>query len=118
MAVLIFKLRSVPEDEAHEVRELLSDNDIDYYETTAGAFSISMPGLWLKSEDQQKKAKQLIDEYQKLRHQKAREEYERGAGKTFMDMFQEAPVRYISAILAILLICYFMITIFINLSKS
>ena len=38
MAVLIFKLRYVPEDEAHEIRELLGDNNIDFYETTAGVF--------------------------------------------------------------------------------
>ncbi len=116
MAVLIFKLRSVPEDEAHEVRELLSDNDIDFYETTAGVFSISMPGLWLKNEDQLQKARQLIDDYQQVRQNKAQEEYNlrqrQGTARTFMDMFKENPAHYISYILAIILICYFMIFLF------
>ena len=112
MAVLIFKLRYVPDDEAHEVRELLIDNEIDYYETSAGFFGISMPGLWLKNEDQLQKAKQLIDEYQQLRQKKAREDYEQGDARTFLDMFKEAPVSYISYILAIILICYFMIALF------
>ena len=116
MAVLIFKLRYVPEDEAHEVRELLSDNDIDFYETSAGAFGISMPGLWLKNEEQLHKARQLIDEYQQLRQDRARKDYElsqrQGTARTFMDMFKEAPVRYISYILAIIFICYFMIFLF------
>ena len=116
MAVLIFKLRYVPEDEAHEVRELLSDNDIDFYETTAGVFNISMPGLWLKNEEQLQKARKLIDEYQQSRQDRVRKDYElrqrQGSARTFMDMFKEAPVSYISYILAIILICYFMISLF------
>ena len=115
MAVLIFKLRYVPEDEAHEIRELLSDNDIDFYETSAGAFGISMPGLWLKNEEQLQKARQLIDAYQQLRQKRAREDYEQGAARTFMDLFNEAPARYISFILIIILICYFMIFLFFNI---
>lgn len=106
----------MPEDEAHEVRELLSDNDIDFYETTAGVFNISMPGLWLKNEEQLHKARQLIDEYQQSRQDRVRKEYElrqeQGKARTFMDMFKEAPVSYISYILAIILICYFMISLF------
>ena len=115
MAVLIFKLRYVPDDEAHEVRELLIDNEIDYYETSAGAFGISMPGLWLINEEQLEKARQLIDEYQHLRQKKAREDYEQGTSRTFIDMFKDAPVRYISIVLAINLLCYFMIFLFFNL---
>ena len=75
MAVLIFKLRYVPDDEAQEIRELLSENDIDFYETSPGILGFSMPGLWLKNEDQAAKARQLIEEYQQLRQKKAREEY-------------------------------------------
>jgi hypothetical protein len=45
----------VPDDEAHEIRELLIDNDIDFYETSVGVFGISMPGLWLKNEEQLQK---------------------------------------------------------------
>ena len=115
MAVLIFKLRFVPEDEAHEIRVLLSNNNIDFYETSAGVFGVSMPGLWLKNEEQLQKARQLIDEYQQLRQKRAREDYEQGTAKTFMDMFKEAPVRYISFVLAIILVCYFMIFAFVNL---
>ncbi len=118
MAVLIFKLRYVPDDEAHDVRELLSDNDIDFYETTAGIFGISMPGLWLKNEDQLKQARQLIDEYQQQRHDRAREEYEirqrEGTARTFFDMFKESPVRYISLVLIIILLCYLLIFSFFN----
>lgn len=119
MAVLIFKLRHVPEDEAQEIRQLLHDNHIDFYETSAGVFNISMPGLWLKNEDQLEKARQLIDEYQQLRHNRARDEYAlhlaQGTARTFWDMFKEAPVRYITILLAILLICYLMIFAFFHI---
>ena len=114
MAILIFKLRYVPEDEAHEVRKLLFDNGIDFYETSAGVFGISMPGLWLNNEKQLEKARQLIDEYQQLRQERARQEYEQGNGRSFLDMFKEAPFRYISFILVIILLCYLMIFTFYN----
>ena len=121
MAVLIFKLRYVPDDEAQDIRELLSGNDIDYYETSAGVFGISVPGLWLKSKDQVEIARQLIDDYQKVRQNEAREEYNlkqrQGTARTFMDILKENPARYISSILAIILICYFMIIIFISLAE-
>ena len=119
MAVLIFRLRNVPDDEAQDIRELLSENDIDFYETSAGIFGFSMPGIWLQHDDQAEKARQLIEEYQQLRQKKAREEYQsrqrQGTARTFMDMFKEDPVRYINYILAIILICYFMIVLFFNL---
>ena len=114
MAVLIFKLRNVPDDEAQDVRELLSENNIDYYETSAGLLGFSMPGLWLKHGEQAEKARQLIDDYQQSRQHKAQEEY-RLSQRTIIDMFREDPFRYISYILAILLIGYFMIFLFANL---
>lgn len=113
MAILLFKLRHVPDDEAHEVRDLLSEKNISYYETTAGAFGISMPGLWLKNDDQEEKARQIIDEYQQQRQSKIREEY-RINQRTFIDMLKEYPARYISIVIAIILICYFMIFSFYN----
>jgi len=106
MAVLIFKLRYVPLDEVVEVRDLLSENDINFYETSAGVLGISMPGLWVKDEDQADKAKQLIDEYQTLRQKKAKEEH-RLIQRTYVDMFKEAPIRFLSIILAIALIGFF-----------
>ena len=114
MAVLIFKLSYVPDDEAQDIRELLSENDIDFYETSAGILGFSMPGLWLRNRDQEEKARQLIDEYQQWRQTKVREEY-RSRQRTVMDMFKESPVRYIGIILAIALIGYFMITAFFSL---
>jgi len=114
MAVLIFKLRHVPDDEAQDIRELLLDNNIEYHETSAGLLGISMPGLWVINEEQVDKARELIDVYQQLRQKRVQEEY-RLNNRTSSDMFKENPVRYLASILAIILICYFMVYLFIKL---
>ena len=118
---MLFKLRFVPEDEAQDIRELLADNEIDYYETSAGVMGISMPALWLKSESQLETAKQLIEDYQQQRAHKARDEYnnqkKEGTNKSILDLFKEDPGRFIGYSLAIIAIIYFSVALFINLGK-
>ncbi|MGD8783935.1 MAG: DUF6164 family protein [Thioalkalispiraceae bacterium] len=120
MAVIIFKLRFVPEDEAQDVRELLSENKIDYYETSAGIFGISMPALWLKDESQLEKARELIEEYQQVRQSRAQKEYQQqkqtGSARTLLDIFKEDPMRFIGYLLAIALVIYFTVFLFMALS--
>lgn len=114
MAVLIFNLRHVPDDEAQDVRELLLDNNIEFHETSAGFLSMSVPGLWVVNEEQVEEARHLIDEYQQLRQKRVREEY-RLKKRTSMDMFKENPVRYSGSILVIILLCYFIVYLFAKL---
>ena len=106
MPELIFKLRNVPDDEVAEVHQLLKDNHIDYYETSAGNWGISMPALWLKDDKQLDQARQLLADYQQQRAKRAREAYEKlkaeGKHRTLLDEFKEHPIR---------LIIYFAITI-------
>ena len=64
MSRILFKLRGVPEDEIKEVIALLDENRVDYYETDAGNWGISMPALWLKDENDYPKARELLDNYQ------------------------------------------------------
>ena len=64
MAKLIFKLKSVSYDEADDIKNLLTENKIEFYESPAGNWEISMHALWLSDEGQYTQAKQLIDEYQ------------------------------------------------------
>ena len=45
MSKLLFRLRHVPEDEAEEVRALLEQNSIEFFETFAGNWGISLPAL-------------------------------------------------------------------------
>jgi len=111
MPILLFKLRHVPDDEAEEVRELLQQHDIDFYETTAGTWGISLPALWLHDESQQAKAKQVIEDYQQQRAQKAQQIYaeqcEQGKQRTLWTLIQESPAKFFAALLAILFMLYF-----------
>ena len=64
MSKLVFRLRNVPEDEAQDVREILENNDIGYFETAAGNWGISLPAIWINETEEFEQARQLIDEYQ------------------------------------------------------
>jgi hypothetical protein len=83
MAQLLFRLRHVPEDEADEIRALLHDNDIDFYETSAGNWGISMPAIWLHKDDDYGLAISILSAYQRERSERIRQEYEaaRAAGR-------------------------------------
>ena len=121
MAVILFKLRNVPEDEAQDIRDILEQHDIDYYETSAGIFGFSMPAIWLKDESQLETASCLIEDYQQQRLLHAHEEYARqqldGKARTIFDIFKEAPLRYIGYILTIALVVYFTVILFIQLGN-
>jgi len=60
MATLVFRLKYVPDEEADEVRQLLTDHDIPFYETSAGRWQVSMAGLWVKDKEQALQARTLI----------------------------------------------------------
>lgn len=121
MAIMLFKLRFVPEDEAQDIRDLLTDNEIDYYETSAGVMGISMPAIWLKNESQLGIARQLIDDYQEQRANKAQDKYnsqkQDGTNKTILDLFKEDPGRFVGYSLAIIVLVYFSVILFVNLGK-
>lgn len=119
MSKLLFKLSSVPDDEAQDIRDLLIEHEIDFYETSAGILGFSMPAIWLKDEAQLAKAVSLIDEYQNQRQGSAREDYQHrldsGESRTIMDMFKESPRQFIGYLLTIAMVIYFSIILFINL---
>jgi len=75
MALLLFSLRNVPDDEADDVRDVLSENEISVYETHAGNWGISMPAIWLADESQLEQARALINDYQEERQQVLQSEY-------------------------------------------
>ncbi len=110
MSVKLFKLRNVPDDEAEDVRQLLVDHDIDFYETYAGGWGISMPAIWLQDASHLAQAKVLIDKYQKERTAQARSVHEQlkkeGKQKTVMDKLGENPVQAILLFFLSLFIFY------------
>ncbi len=67
MAVKLFRLRHVPEDELEEIRALLLEHDVAFYETTAGGWGISEAAIWLHDPEQLESAKALLERYQQER---------------------------------------------------
>ena len=77
MSKILFRLNGVSEDEIEDVRELLTEHDIDFYETPPGNWGISMPAIWVKEEEQFDKAKALLDAYQSERSMRVKNEMNR-----------------------------------------
>lgn len=121
MPVKLFSLHNVPDDEAEEVRELLRSNAIDFYETPAGNWGVSVPYLWLHDENQLAQAKALIVDYQKERLIRVREEYEQlgrmGRHRTIGDVIRENPLRFVVYVAAIAAVLYFSTKPFIDIGK-
>ncbi|HHO59107.1 MAG TPA: hypothetical protein ENJ64_02610 [Thiotrichales bacterium] len=111
MSALVFKLRNVPEDEATDIRELLSRNNIDYYETSAGNWGASLPAIWVKDRTQSKHAIALIEQYEDERAQQARQDYlqQKAAGnsRTLLDVILHEPLRLLAYAAVIAFILYF-----------
>jgi len=111
-------MRYVPEDEAQEVRDLLEENDIEYFETHAGNWGISVPAIWVKRNDQFAEARELIDEYQKQRTARIKEEFEisrqRGETKTMWDSFLEDPLRFLIYMGLVVAVLYFSLQFFLS----
>ena len=99
MAILFFSLRGVPEDEADDVRNLLTVNEIDFYETSAGSWGISMPAIWLYRNDDLEKIRPLFDEYQRNRTLNQRTLYrqlkQQGKTNDFLHYNLRKPLRFI-----------------------
>ncbi len=121
MPAKLFSLHNVPDDEAEEVRELLRSNEIDFHETPAGNWGISVAYIWLHDESELEKAKALIDNYQKERLIRAREEYaqlvQAGRRRTIGDVIRENPLRFVVYLAAIAVVLYFSTKPFINIGQ-
>ncbi len=121
MPVKLFSLHNVPDDEAEEVRELLRGNAIDFYETPAGNWGISVPSIWLHDESQLEEAKALIGDYQKERLVRVREEYAQlgraGRRRTIGDVIRENPLRFVAYLAAIAALLYFSTQPFLDIGK-
>lgn len=77
MSARLMHLRDVPEQEQDEIRALLAEAGLDFYETPPGLFGLSPPALWLRDPGQLSRAHQLLADYQAQRGARARAEFER-----------------------------------------
>ena len=105
MAKLLFNLRNVPDDEADEVRRLLTAHGVDWYETRPGPWGISSGALWLHDPEAWPEARRLLDGYQQSRRERAREDARRQGRERFRDLLRRRPgyvLPRLAAIVAIL----------------
>jgi hypothetical protein len=121
MPARLFSLRGVPDDEADDIRALLTENEIDFYETLAGNWGISNPGIWLPEENQLSQAKVLLENYQTERavQQRALHEQRQKEGKqiTFWELLLQNPLKVIAYIGIVFVIIYFSTKPFLSLGN-
>jgi hypothetical protein len=108
MSKLLLNLRYVLDDEIDDVRAMLEEHRIAFYETQPSRWGISHGGIWLSDDDDLPRAKRLMAEYQAGRQARARAEHEKakreGTAETFMDVLREQPLRVLLIALAILVL--------------
>ena len=112
MTTLVFRLRNVPEDEAADVRALLEESRVEWYETTAGNWGIAMPGLWVDDAEEAARARALIDAYQDARA--ARVASER-ATVSVVDRLRERPLASLAIVAFCAFVVYAMVSPFVRL---
>jgi hypothetical protein len=121
MAVIIFRLNGVPDDEADEVRALLTEKGFDYYETSAGRWGISLAALWLKHDEDKAAARALIEACQSQRQARVKAEYAQrraeGQVESFLDRVLRHPLQIAFYVLIIILIIYLSLSPFIFIGE-
>ncbi|MEX0622492.1 DUF6164 family protein [Saccharospirillum sp.] len=95
MAVLVFRLNGVSDQEADEVRDLLTTEGFEFYETSAGRWHISVAAIWLVNDDDYVAARECIDRYQQQRQieQRAavRQAREEGRASSWKERWRDEP---------------------------
>ena len=122
MPVQLIKLRGVLEEEAQELRELLKQHRIDFYETPAGNWGISMPAIWLRDDHQLDEAKRLVDDYQRARAVRVRAEFEalkqEGKQRTVLHVVREHPLRALAYLALAAFVIYLSTMPFLELASG
>ncbi len=119
MAIKLFKMRHVPDDEAAEIRQLLESHEIKFYETEAGGWGISAPAIWIHDESRLAEAQALIDAYQQERAQRARADYAQlkseGRHPTLWGNIRRHPLQAVLLLLMAIFVLYVTLAPFIDL---
>lgn len=108
VTTLLFKLNNVPDDEAEDLRQLLRDQDIYFYETNAGMWRVGLDAIWLPDESHLQQARALIDAYQRERALQQQQTYAelaaRGEAPTLIQKIVAQPIRFLGFVLAIVFV--------------
>lgn len=119
MAKLLFRLNGVSDDEADQIRSLLEQHDIDFYETNAGRWGISLAAIWLRDDESFESARQLILESQQQRQIRLRSEFEEkirnGDIPPWYQRVMQRPMDFIAVIVAIIGIVALMLWPFLTI---
>ena len=106
MSKLLLNMRMVPEDEAEDVRAMLRQATLEFYETQPSRWGISYGGIWVTRDDDIVRAKQLMAAYQAERSSRARaeraEQLRDGSAETFADVVRREPLRVVLSVLGIM----------------
>jgi hypothetical protein len=119
MSVMLFKLRRVEDDEAGEIRVLLTEHDIDFYETSNGRWGLGYAAIWLHDDEKLEEGKALIVAYQQQRFKLAREAYAQlcleGNQPTLWKIIKARPLQVIFVLIAVVIVSLFVLTPFLML---
>lgn len=122
MARLLFKLSNVPDDEAQDIRDLLNNHDIHFYETNAGFWRVGLDAIWLADGIQEEEARELIRTYQAERHIRQQENYaqlvEAGQVPSVWQRFCAQPIRFMALIVAIIFVAGLTVVPFVMLLRN
>ncbi len=116
MAKLLFKLNSVPDDEADDIREILTQADIDFYETSSGMLGLSFAAIWLKEESEYPQASEIINKYQEQRLIQARANRQTLIANNehipYWQSLLATPFRVIGVVIFVLIVTYLTVSPF------
>lgn len=122
MARLLFKLGNVPDDEAEDIRDLLNNHDIRFYETNAGFWRVGLDAIWLADTAQEEHARELIRTYQIERSIRQQENYaqlvEAGEVPSVWQRFCAHPIRFIALVAAIIFVAGLTVIPFVMLLRT
>ncbi|MBA2237661.1 MAG: hypothetical protein H0W24_03020 [Lysobacter sp.] len=108
MAKLLLNLRNVPEDELAEVRAMLEQHRIGFYETRPSRWGMSFGGVWVADDEDVPEAKRVMADYQAARQARVRAEHARaredGSAETFRDVLREQPLRVLLTAVAVIVL--------------
>lgn len=106
-------LRGVPDDEAEDVRALLDEHDVAYYETPPNRWGINAGAIWLRDDERAEEVTRLLADYQRQRHQRARDEHDRrrreGSLDTVVARLRARPLASVTYVLIAAGLIYFTI---------
>ena len=80
MAKRLFSCALSDTDELDYFSEIMEENQIEYYLTPGSSFGLSKPGLWIKNNEDFKKAKALFKSHEAEYAKLAREKYQEETG--------------------------------------